>query len=100
MTVTNNYLVGSVSKYTESDTSLLQIVLASEVSSSLVIVDRESLEIRWEAPLTDDSTSTVSIDRRGGLYVSLFGLLSTIATEQRPTLGLVKFTPAQMTPED
>ena len=45
-------------------------------------------------PLTDDSTSTITIDKSGSLYVTLFGLLNIIAIDERPTLGLVKFKPS------
>ncbi|MEC9465096.1 MAG: PQQ-binding-like beta-propeller repeat protein [Myxococcota bacterium] len=94
MTVTNNHLIGTISKYTESDQMLVTRVLPATIEHSLALMDRATMELLWETPVTDDSTSTVTIDRDGALYVTLFGLLNIIATEERPTLGLVKFVPA------
>ena len=95
MTVSENHLIGTISAFTESDQLLLTNTLPATASHALVLVDRETLETTWTAPLTDDSTSTLTLDRGGHLYVTLFGLLNIISTEQRPTLGLVKFKPVQ-----
>ena len=70
---------------------LLANVLPATTDNYLSLYDRQTMELVWEAPLTDDSTSTTTIDKSGSLYVTLFGLLNIIATEERPTLGLVKF---------
>ena len=95
MTVSENHLIGTISTFTESEELLLTNTLPATASHALVLVDRETLETTWTAPLTDDSTSTLTLDRGGHLYVTLFGLLNIISTEQRPTLGLVKFKPVQ-----
>ena len=95
MTVTNNHLIGSTTSYVESEEMLMTNVLPATTENYLSIYDRQTLEPVWEAPLTDDSTSTTTIDKAGSLYVTLFGLLNIIATEERPTLGLVKFKAVQ-----
>ena len=69
--------------------------MPATIDDKLALYDRTTFELVWEAPLTDDSTSTITIDKSGSLYVTLFGLLNIIATEERPTLGLVKFRPTQ-----
>jgi hypothetical protein len=93
MTVTNNHLIGSTTSYVESEEMLLTNVLPATTENYLSLYDRQTMELVWEAPLTDDSTSTTTIDKSGSLYVTLFGLLNIIATQERPTLGLVKFKP-------
>ena len=98
MTVTNNHLIGSTTSYVESEEMLMTNVLPATTDNYLSLFDRETFELVWEAPLTDDSTSTITIDKTGSLYVTLFGLLNIIATEERPTLGLVKFRPVAVSP--
>ena len=93
MTVSNNHLIGTISQFTESSEMLLTNPLPSTATHKVVLVDRETLTPVWSAPLTDDSTSTLTLDRSGNLYVTLFGLLNIIAVDERPTLGLVKFQP-------
>ena len=95
MTVSNNHLIGTMSRFTESDQELVTNVLPGNAVHQLVLVDRSSLETLWTTPLTDDSTSTITIDRGGNLYVTLFGLLNIIAVNERPTLGLVKYRPVE-----
>ena len=74
-------------------------VLPATTDNYLSLYDRETFDLVWEAPLTDDSTSTITIDKAGSLYVTLFGLLNIIATQERPTLGLVKFRPVAVSEE-
>lgn len=93
MTVTNNHIIGSTTSYVESEEMLLANVLPATTENYLSLYNRQTMELVWEAPLTDDSTSTTTIDKSGSLYVTLFGLLNIIATQERPTLGLVKFKP-------
>ena len=93
MTVSNNHLIGTISKYTESEFTLMVNTLPATIEHRLALFDRSTFELVWSAEVTDDSTSTITIDKAGSLYVTLFGLLNIIATEERPTLGLVKFTP-------
>ena len=93
MTVSNNHLIGTISKYTESEFTLMVNTLPATIEHRLALFDRSTFELVWSAEVTDDSTSTITIDKTGSLYVTLFGLLNIIATEERPTLGLVKFTP-------
>lgn len=93
MTVSNNHLIGTMTQFTESSEMLLTNTLPATATHKVVLINRETLEPVWNAPLTDDSTSTLTIDRGGNLYVTLFGLLNIIAVEERPTLGLVKFAP-------
>ena len=93
MTVSNNHLIGTISKFTESSEMLLTNPLPATATHQVVLIDRQSLELVWASPLTDDSTSTLTVDREGHLYVTLFGLLNIIAVDERPTLGLVKYNP-------
>jgi hypothetical protein len=43
----------------------------------------------------DDSSATVTVGPDGSAYVGMFGLLQIFATDTRPTLGLVRFRPAE-----
>ena len=94
MTVTQNHLIGSTTAYVESEEMLMTNVLPATTDNYLSLYDRDTFGLVWEAPLTDDSTSTITIDKSGSLYVTLFGLLNIIAIDERPTLGLVKFKPS------
>ena len=93
MTVSNNHLIGTMSTFTESEEQLVSNVLPADAEHRLVLVDRSTLETVWTTPVSDDSTSSITIDREGNLYVTLFGLLNIIALNERPTLGLVKYRP-------
>ena len=94
MTVTQNHLIGSTTAYVESEEMLMTNVLPATTDNYLSLYDRDTFELVWEAPLTDDSTSTITIDKSGSLYVTLFRALNIIAIDERPTLGLVKFKPS------
>jgi len=59
------------------------------------VVDRDDGGIVFRAPVTDDATSTIAIGPKGSLYTALFGLISILSVDQRPTLGLVKFVPTE-----
>ena len=59
----------------------------------LIALDRETGGVAWRAPLPDDGAATVSIGPDGSLYVGVYGLLSTLSTEEKPNMGLKKFSP-------
>ena len=60
---------------------------------SLVVLDRKTGEMVFSTPVLDDGASTVSIAPDGSLYVAVYGLFSMLSLEDRPDLGLVKFSP-------
>jgi hypothetical protein len=93
ITVTNNHLVGTASIITPSTTRALTVRLPERVESFLAVVDRRNGALVFRAPVTDDSTATVTVGPDGSLYVGMFGLLTILATEQSPVLGLVRFSP-------
>lgn len=46
-------------------------------------------------PIPDDSAATVTVGPDGSLYVGMLGLVSHLALDTRPTLGLMRFAPAR-----
>lgn len=95
LTVTADAIVGTMSRATASDTSLLGVPLPATVSSDLVVLDRQTGHVRFTAPLTDDSTSTVTVGPDGALYVNLLGLLTGLALDTPITGGIVRFDPSE-----
>jgi hypothetical protein len=93
ITVTDTHLVGTASVITPSTTRALTVRLPARLESFLAVVDRRTGELVFRAPVTDDSTATVTVGPDGSLYVGMFGLLAILATEQSPVLGLVRFSP-------
>jgi hypothetical protein len=71
------------------------VPLPSTAASELLVIDRGDGGIVFRAPITDDATSTVAIGPKGSLYTALYGLISILSVDQRPTLGLVKFAPTE-----
>lgn len=96
-TTSRTHVFGTGSVFTESDgASLLGLVpLPSTAASELLVVDRDDGSLVFRAPISDDSTSTIAIGPKGGLYAALFGLISILSVDQRPTLGLVKYAPTE-----
>lgn len=93
ITVTNTHLVGTASLIVPSASRALTVRLPERLESFLVVVDRDTGRLVFRAPVTDDSTATVTVGPDGSLYVGMFGLLAILATEQSPVLGLVRFSP-------
>lgn len=93
ITVTDTHLLGTASVITPSATRALTVRLPERLESFLAVVDRASGELVFRAPISDDSTATVTVGSDGSLYVGMFGLLAILATEQSPVLGLIRFSP-------
>jgi hypothetical protein len=93
ITVTDNHIIGTASKVTLSDQKLLGLAFPTQTQDKLVLLDRESGELVFEAEVPADSSATVTIGPDGSLYVGVLGLLSILSIEERPKLGLVRFAP-------
>ena len=94
ITVTQEYLVGTGTQFTDSGESLLNLVeLPATAISQLFIIHRETGEVVERYPITDDSTATVTVGPDGSLYVTMLCLMHTFATETRPVGGLIRFEP-------
>ena len=92
LTITNQHIIGTMTRLTPSDQTLLTIALPSTASSELVVVERATGEVVTRQPTTDDSTSTVTIGADGALYVTQLGLLSGFAIDTRITGGVMRFS--------
>lgn len=93
MTVSDTHVLGTVSAIEPSAARIVSVRLPSTIESHLAVVDLATGALVFRAPVPDDSTATVTIGPEGSLYVGLFGLLDILATEETPTLGLVRFAP-------
>ncbi|MCC7541692.1 MAG: PQQ-binding-like beta-propeller repeat protein [Deltaproteobacteria bacterium] len=95
MTVTRNHIVGTVTRTTVSDERILDIRFPGVAESFLAVVDRATGQLVFRAPVPDDSSATVTIGPDGSLYVGMLGLLSIMAVDTTPTLGIVRFAPTR-----
>ncbi len=94
ITVTENHLIGTATRFTASGESILGIVeLPETADSDLLVLNRQTGEIVFRHPISDDSTSTVSVGPDGSLYVTMLCLMHTFALETRPVGGLIRFIP-------
>ena len=93
ITVTDEHLVGTMTKVIASDTEVLGIPLPATAQSELVLVNRRDGSIAFSAPITDDATSTVTVGPDGALYVTMLSLVTSLALETRSVGGLMKFDP-------
>ena len=93
LTLTGDAIVGTMSRATASGVSLLGVPLPASVESEVVVLERATGAVRFHAPVTDDSTATVSVGPDGALYVTLLGLLTGLATDTPITGGIVRFDP-------
>jgi len=95
MIVSDNHLIGTASVVTPSEHSLFAVTFPLTTEDYTVVVDRFTGALVWKAAQSDDGTATTTIGKDGSLYTALRGFLSTLSIEDRPTLGLVKFSPIQ-----
>lgn len=95
ITLSQNHVIGTVSRFTPSDERLLAIPLPGTIESELVLLDRASGALRFRAPITDDSTSTVTVGPDGALYVTQLGLLNGFAIETTIVGGVVRYAPTE-----
>jgi hypothetical protein len=94
ITVSENHLIGTGTRFTDSGESILNLVeLPATATSELMILDRATGEIAFRAPITDDSTATVTVGPDGALYVTMLCLMHTFAMETRPIAGVIRFDP-------
>ena len=93
ITVTHDHLVGTATRFTPSDTAIFTVELPSTAHSELVLVERSTGEVAFRAPITDDSSSTVTVGPDGSLYVTLLSLLHTMSLETDPVAGVMRFLP-------
>ena len=98
LTLTNEHIVGTTTRVTASETSLLGLVLPATAESALTVVRRDTGEVVLYAPVPDDSTSTVVVGPDGALYVTMLGLLSGFAVDTPIVGGVVKFAPSDAPP--
>lgn len=94
ITVTEGHLVGTATRFTASDTELFTVELPSTAQSELLLVDRLTGEVSFRTPITDDSSSTVTVGPDGSLYVTMLSLLHTMSLDTDPVAGVMRFTPA------
>ena len=93
ITVTDNLLVGTATRFTGSDQSLMTVEFPSTAESELVLIDRITGKVVFRAPITDDSTSTVTIGADGSLYVTMLSLLHSMSLNTHPVGGMIRFSP-------
>lgn len=96
ITVTDTHVVGTGTRRTGgSGEQLFATELAATAESELLVLDRESGDVVWRAPVPDDASATVTVGPDGALYVGMLGLLSLLAVDTEATLGLVRFGPRE-----
>lgn len=95
LTVTDDALVGTMTRLTPSQVALLGVILPETAQSELVVVSRADGAVRFRAPVADDSTSTVTVGPDGALYVTLLGMLSGLATDTQIVGGVMRFEPVE-----
>jgi len=98
LTVTRDAIIGTLSRFTAGETRILGVSLPETSTHELVVLDRETGAVRFTAPLTDDSTSTVTVGPDGALYANLLGLVSAFTAATPITGGVVRFDPAEAAP--
>jgi outer membrane protein assembly factor BamB len=95
ITVTDNHLLGTATRITHSEEQFLTLSFPKTTEDFVLVLDRLTGELVWQASIPDDGTATVTVGPDGSIYVGVMGFLSIFATEERPDLGLVRFTPKQ-----
>ena len=93
ITVTNDHLVGTATAVELSGESFLQLAFPRTADSVLMVLDRHTGETVFSSPIPDDASATVTVGPQGELYVGMLGMMSLLATDVRPTLGLLRFNP-------
>jgi hypothetical protein len=93
ITVTDDLLLGTMTRLTPGASRLLTVVLPSTATSELVGLDRQTGEVVLRHPISDDGTASVSVGPDGSIYVAMLALLHTLATEERPVGGLIRLQP-------
>jgi len=95
MTVTDDAVIGTASRVVPSDEDVLGFTLPATSEPYFVVVDRASGALIEQVALTDDSSATVTIGPDGSVYIGMLGLITMLAVDQRPTLGLIRLSPTE-----
>ncbi len=95
ITVTNDHLIGTGTRFTDSGETLLTLEYPATAESELLLLDRSTGEVVFRAPVPDDASSTVTIGPDGSLYVNMLGLLTAFALETQITGGVIRFAPTR-----
>jgi hypothetical protein len=93
LTLSDRHVIGTMTRLTDSGEVLAAIELPGEAESDVVVVDRATGDVTWSAPVTDDSTSTVTVGPDGALYVTMLGLVHGFAVETPIVGGVIAFEP-------
>jgi len=93
--LTNDYVIGTMTDLTPSEELLLTVTLPATATTDVVVVSRETGEVVFRAPVTDDSTSTVTVGPDGALYVTQLALLHSLSVETGVVGGMIRFSPAE-----
>ncbi len=93
ITVTDEHLVGTASRVTLSDVEVMGLYFPGTAETVAVTLDRDTGEVAWSHPVTDDASATVTVGPDGSLYVGMLGLLTILSVDQDPVLGLARFAP-------
>lgn len=93
ITLTDRHLAGAISRVEPSTTQLATLTLPATATHEIVLVDRATGSIAFHAPIPDDSAATVAVGPDGSLYVGMLGIVSMLALEDTPELGLIRFRP-------
>lgn len=92
-TVTDNHIIGTATCVQPSDEQLGAVVFPQSSDDVLLVLDRNTGEELFSAPVPDDSAATVTVGPDGALYVGMYGLISVLTLDEKPTLGLLRFSP-------
>lgn len=95
LTITDDYVIGTMTALTESQTQLLTLTLPATAQSEVVVVARATAELVFRAPITDDSAATVTVGPDGALYVTQLALLHALSVDTPVVGGLIKFAPTR-----
>jgi len=93
LTVTENHILGTASRVERSGRGLPGLALPQTTVDRVLALDRRDGRLVWYADIPDDSAATVTVGPDGALYVGMLGILSVLAIDDRPTLGLMRFSP-------
>ncbi len=91
LTLTDRHILGTTTRLTASDAKFLTIPLPGTAVSELAVVDRATGVLVSTTGAPADSTSTVTVDASGAVYVTVLGLVHGFATETAIEAGLVKY---------
>lgn len=95
ITVSRTHLIGTATRIVPSDRRIFRFRFPQSVTHRVIVVDRSTRDVVYMHPIPDDSAATVTVGPDGSLYVGMLGLVSHLALDTRPTLGLMRFAPTE-----